>query len=398
MRRLLLSFSLLSCVAGLAGAPAAACMPGLAGARPAPPDAGSVYGRFVTASGSSREPVHLPANAAGVLYEWSRTPGAKAFSIVDAGTGSTLPVRVRRLAALEQLRRLPLLDPVRADLPMLFRIEPAGGFAPGRRYAIRHLAADTTLEVAIDREALDLERSGIRMVAREAARRETLLSVALCSRVTRRALVQETGFSVPAPLARYRARMLSFPLKAPGIAWQAPAGLLRGQESFSEASLLGAQAFGLPDGARHVDAERLPDKAQRTQLAGVFAFLEVEDGWRKSLATSVDIGRTTAPVFDSLAALRQAMRSGSRASLLAQLAATPVREADRAETSSFIALRRAESADDKLQALLQEWTWQRRHGALERTLRRLALHRDDAVRKAAQQAILRVHAQIASAP
>lgn len=396
MRRLLLFLFVLPFLAALASAPAAACMPGPA-VRPPPPDSGSVYGRFVTGAGS-RGAVHLPANAAGVVYEWSRMPGPRAFSIVDVNAGSMLPVRIRRLVALEQLRRLPLLEPVGADVPMLFRIEPAGGFEPGKRYAIRHLADDTAIEVMIDRTALDLERSGIRMVAREPARRETLLSVALCSRVTRRALVQETGFSVPAAMGPYRARMLSFPLKASVIAWKAPADLVRRQEGFSEAPLLGAQAFGLPDGARHVDADQLPERTQSTPLAGVFAFLEVEDGWRKSIATSVDIGRNSAPVLDSLAALRQAIRSGSHARLVAQLAATPLREADRPETSSFLPLRGPQSAGEELEALLQNWTLQRRRKTLERSLRRLARDRDGAVRDAAQQAIARVHAQIAAVP
>lgn len=362
-----------------------------------PPDEIDKFGRFITRSGIAGEVVHLPANAAGVLYQWTSTPRAHGFSIVDVDTGRKLPVRVRRLQALDQLPDMSLVYPVFGAPEPLFRLEPASRFEPGKRYTFRNLANGATTEVAIDRAPIDLNRSAIRMVAKAPAWREMLLFAGDCDRETTRTLLQPVGYTVDAPLGAYRARIVSFPV-APFNSWREAPGLMLGSPGYLDWARLAPRAFGLPDGLHYIVARDVPLEARTLQLASAFAFLEVEDRWHGSIATPVVIGRTSAPVFDSLAALRQAMRGGGRADLLARLAAIPVRHADWPETSSFPDEPKARTHEQQIDAALKEWTRQRRRGALERSLRRLARHRDGALRAAALAAIARVQAQNATLP
>ncbi len=150
-------------------------------------------------------------------------------------------------------------------------------------------------------------------------------------------------------------------------------------------------AYGLPGDSPYLLVERMQARTQATHLVSVFAFLEVEDRWHRSVLTSVDIGPASAPLIDSLVALREAMDSGSQARLVAQLAATPVRAADLPEAGGFH--KPPESMDEKIEALLKQWTFERRARTLDRVLRRLASHRDAAVRAAALKTIARVQLQ-----
>ncbi len=156
--------------------------------------------QFLTVAGSGEDLVHLPAIAAGVLFQWTSTPVARSFSIVEVKSGTRLPVRVKRLAAFEQVSRMPQRDFVFEPPALLFRIEPAGGFEPGKRYRFHDLVNHTATEVMIDPAPLDLNGLAIRMVPARPAWRETLLFSGGCDYVTRKAVVQETAYLVPAAL------------------------------------------------------------------------------------------------------------------------------------------------------------------------------------------------------
>ncbi len=345
---------------------------------------------FVTRPATPGAPVHLPANAAGVLYSSPEHLEKQQFSIVETATGRALEVVLRPVRGAANVDGLPSLQKFSSKRASLYRVEARNGFAPGTRYTVRQRVAGQVLEVAIDREAVDLKRSLVRLRATQPAWRENMGSG--CWGPPEQVLVQAVDYEVPASLAPYRQRLLAVTLKTAGLAWREPEGeqVLR---PFELAQPGFPSAYGLPAGLLHASVDALPAlpaRPLRVSLAAAVAFLEVDSDWHPSAPSFVEIAPERLAPFDSLSGLRAAMRSGDGARIAAQLAVTPVRTSDMRYGGPVIEPEPLGPQDMGRPAALRGWLAQRHRGALEATIYRLMAHREAAVRSAALAALVRV--------
>ncbi len=365
--------------ASVGSPPALACAPMRAGPPfPDPP-------AFLTGAGTPRGPVHLPANAAGVVYRSSGALEARDFSMTDTAAATSLALRIRRLQAPASVAGMPTLERFDKVRDTLYRIEPRSRFEPGKRYAVRDRRTGIVLDLVIDRATVDMAHSGIRVVARQSAWRETVIWYGDCWSSAEQAVVQETRVAVPAALAPYRERMLEVAVQAPGIGWVVPMERISNWPS----DLL-QTARGLRDGVRHASVAGLPARPAPAALASMVAFLEVDDAWHPSAPSAVALGRDSAPRLDSLLGLRAAMRSGDSVLIAAQLAATPLRASDVFTDAHGRSVTAADWSHMGSAAIVQSWAAQRHRAALQANVERLMAHREPAVRSAAVLALARV--------
>ncbi|NHZ39790.1 hypothetical protein [Massilia aquatica] len=342
---------------------------------------------FVTRPATPGAPVHLPANAAGVLYCSPEHLEKQQFSIVETASGRALEVVLSPVRGAGNVDGLPSLQKFDSERASLYRVEARNGFEPGRRYTVRQRVSGQVLEVAIDREAVDLKRSLVRLRATQPAWRENMGSG--CWGPPEQVLVQAVDYEVPAALAPYRQRLLAVTVKAAGLAWRVPEGqqVLR---PFELAQPGFPSAYGLPAGLLHASVDALPALPLRASLAAAVAFLEVDSDWHPSAPSFVDIAPDRLAPFDSVSGLRAAMRSGDSARIAAQLAVTPVRTSDMRYGGPVIEPESLGPEGMGKPAALRGWLAQRHRGALEATIYRLMAHREPAVRSAALPALVRV--------
>lgn len=342
---------------------------------------------FVTRPATPGAPVHLPANAAGVLYSSPEHLEKHHFSIIETVTGTPLEVRVRYMHAVADIDGLPSLQKFTSQRASLYRIEARNGFEPGKRYTVRQRVSGQALEVAIDHQAVDLARSLVRLRATQPAWRENMGSG--CWHAPEQVLVQAVDYEVPAALAPYRHRLLAVPVKTAGLAWRVPDDQ-QDLRPFELAQPGFPSAYGLPARLLHASVDALPERPLRVSLAAAVAFLEVDGTWHPSAPSFVDIARARLPPFDSVIGLRDAVRSGETARIAAQLAVTPVRTSDMRHGAPLDNPGSLGLEEMGKPGLVRGWQAQRHRAALEATIYRLMVHREPAVRSAALPALVRV--------
>ncbi|NHZ88120.1 hypothetical protein F2P45_03640 [Massilia sp. CCM 8733] len=333
---------------------------------------------FVTRALAPRAPVHLPANAAGVVYQSTSALDASAFTIDEEGGQAGLALRVRPLAAPGRLRMLAAMREVNQRKATLFRVEPRAGFEPGKTYAIRRGAQ--VVRVHIDPAVVEMRSAAVDLVPLPGAHLETVIHADPCYPSASRPARQELRYALPAQAQPYRHLMLSLLLRT-----DTQPGPMPGSPDPVDFPLLtDASFFGLGDQVRTIALDA--GVPLTIDSGAVVAFLEVDDGWHRSVSHRITLDPATLPVYDSLDYLRAAIGGGDSAAIRAQLALTPVRESD-------YAVDQPDDAESALRAraeiILQRWRVARRHAALERSLNRLGRHRDPAVRGEALRALAR---------
>lgn len=381
-----LGITLLS--ATLHNAPACSIIPG-------PPEE-LVESRFNYPPSTAAAPIHLPANALGVVYLTRKTMRKADFSITDAGAGHRLPVKLTVLQALKpEIRTLPQPPDRNAGVTGL-RVGPAEGFKPGTAYKIE-AEGEWVLHIVIDHGKVDLRSQKVQLSKVGAPNREYFFDEGWCaiSRNSGIVVYQASTPLMPPGLMRYRERMYAFdhsPIPAGNpIFEQRP--FIR---HYLSAIQMGPPGPMLVDRRHSVHSGEDVASPRKTRVMAHYAFFEVDDAWHETNVLDLTPVRGTIGRKDSLDFLRDALRGKDTQKLRAQLDETPVRG-----TSFAPAFQRrmstaapSETGLDapwgKVTETLADWRYQRRHRTLTEALIKLARHPDAAIRSSALGAIGRV--------
>lgn len=359
---------------------------------PGPPEQ-LVDGRFNYPPSTGAAPIHLPANALGVVYLTRKRMRTADFSITDAGTGQRLPVKLTVLQALKpEIRTLPQPPDRNAGVTGL-RVGPAEGFKAGTAYTIE-AEGEWVLHIVVDHGKVDLRSQKVQLSKVGAPNREYYFDQGWCAmaRASRIVVYQASTPLMPPGLMRYRERMYAFdhsPIPAGNPIFE--------QRPFIR-HYLGAIQVGPPgpmlvDRQHSVHADKDEEAPGKTLVMAHYAFFEVDDAWYETNVLDLTPVRGRIGRKDSLDFLRDVLRAKDTQKLRAQLDETPVRG-----TSFAPAFQRrmstvtpSETAPwSKVSATLADWRYQRRHRALTEALIKLARHPDADIRTSALGAIARV--------
>lgn len=366
---------------------ASACWPG--------PSEATVQKRFNYPPSTAESPIHLPANAAGVVYLTRQTMHEADFAITEAGTRRRLPVKLTVLQALKPEKTERPQPPSWSDAVTGLRIGPSAGFKPGTAYRIA--AAGESVHVMIDHGTVDMSLQKVQLGKDGAPNREYYFSDAGgCSMPSSgTAVYQATTQVVPRALQPYLARMYGVdhapvPSGNP-IFEQRP--FIRYYLSTIQVSDSGPMQLNRLHSVGAGDKLEPPPRQLRMAH---YAFFEVDDAWYETNVLDLTPVPGTIERKDSLDFLREVLRGKDMVKLRTQLDATPVRQ-----TSVSPAFQRRMSTAHpketdqyapwaKVADTLADWRYQRRHRALTQALIQLARHPDAGVRTSALGAIGRL--------
>lgn len=354
-----------------------------------------VQARFNYPPSTAQSPIHLPANAAGVIFLTRKSMPEASFRITEAASGRRLAVRLAALRALkvEKPKRLAPLDWTEGVTAL--RVGPAAGFTPGTAYKIE--AAGDSVNVVIDRTRVDLARQKVHLAKAGAPNREYFFYQGDCPTQdsSGEAVYQTTVQRMPAALVPYLARLYSI-VHAP---------VPRGNAAFDAQPFIGnylsaAIQFGpfhpmQTELLHKVDTDDELRPVGRQQVVTHYAFFEVDDVWHRTNVLDLTPAPGTIARKDTLDFLREALRSKDLKRLRTQLDATPVRQTSlspafqrqmRIPPSRDVDTKKAWSVTETL----ADWRYQRRHRSLTRTLVQLARHPDAGIRASALGAMGRL--------
>lgn len=351
--------------------------------------------RFNYPWSTADSPIHLPANASGVVYLTRETKHAADFTITEAVTRHRLPVKLTVLQALKRAKTDRPDPPDWSDGVTGLRVGPSAGFQPGTAYEIA--AAGASIHLVIDDAKVDLVTQKVQLSKVGPPNREYFFSESGCVmiRSAGTAVYQATTQLIPRALQPYLARIYGVdhsPIT--------PGNPMLEQRPFVR-YYLGALQVG-PAGPLRVDGlhtvgatDDLQPPPKRRRMAH-YAFFEVDDAWYETNVLDLTPAPEAIERNDSLDFLREALRSKDMMTMRTQLDATPVRQ-----TSLSPAFQRRMSTvrlNDiemdapwrKVTETLADWRYQRRHRALIQVLVHLTRHQDAAIRTSALGAIGRV--------
>jgi hypothetical protein len=326
---------------------------------------------FMHASKSRAAPVHLPANAQGVLFPASGTLKASDFRIFKGDKRTPLAVRVTALATAT-----PELLPGQT----IYRIGPVEGFKVGEHYQVtKGRANPVETWVAIDDALVD--PSDVRLALSGPANLETQVRGAPCpSQSTLTTVTQKFGFVPSANLAPYRQLMLGTISANAGIAWAPMPKVHTYGDDY-------VRPGGLQDVLLYAEADHYKGKRAASMMIGAVAFLEVDDGWHAMEPLSIAIDPDKIAAMDSLAYLRQAIAGNNPAEIGKLLDQIPVRATDVADPQ----FRRGWLAmPDAIRDAYATWRSARRKESLRELLDDMARHPDPLVRERAVAAAARL--------
>lgn len=353
-----------------------------------------VQARFNYPPSTAQSPIHLPANAAGVIFLARKSMPEGSFRITEAASGRRLAVRLAALRALklEKSNRLAPLDWIEGVTAL--RVGPAAGFTPGTAYKIE--AAGDSVNIVIDGTRVDLARQKVHLAKVGAPNREYFFYQGDCPMQdsSGEAVYQTTVQRMPAGLAPYLARLYSI-VHAP---------VPRDNAAFDAQPFVGNYLSAIQFGPFHpmqtellhkVDTDDELRPVGRQQVVTHYAFFEVDDVWHTTNVLDLTPAPGTIVRKDTLDFLREALRSKDLNRLRAQLDATPVRQTSLSPTfQRQMRIPPSRDVDTKkawsVTETLADWRYQRRHRALTRTLVQLARHPDAGIRASALGAMGRL--------
>jgi hypothetical protein len=349
-----------------------------------------VQNRFNYLPTTAATPIHLPANASGVVYLTRKTMRKADFLLTEAGTGQRLPVKLTVLQALKPEKMSGPQIPGWADAVTGLRVGPEAGFKPGTAYKIE--ADEESLHFVIDRAKVDLRSQHVQLSKvgppnREYSYYEGWCKIGATSRVE---VYQASKLLAPPGLMHYRERMYGFvhsPFPTGNPVFE--------QRPFIRYYLSAIQmgtAEPMPVDGRHSLNVNEDTQQLQGRVMAHYAFFEVDDAWYQTNVLDLAPVPGTIERKDSLDFLRDAMRSKDMQQLRAQLDATPVRGTSFAPAFQrrVSTVRRSETDLSKVSETLADWRYQRRHRALTEALIKLARHPDAAIRTGALGAIGRL--------
>jgi hypothetical protein len=354
---------------------------------PGPPEV-PVQNRFNYPPTTAATPIHLPANASGVVFLTRKTMRTADFSVTEAGTGHRLPVKLTLLQALKPEIRNPRV-PAWSDGVTGLRVGPAAGFKPGTAYKIE--GADESVHFVIDHAKIDLHSQPVQLSKVGPPNREYSYHGGWCQMggTPGIAVYQASKLVMSPGLMPYRERMYGF----------GHSPFPTGDPVFEQRPFIGYYLSAIQMGpAEPMPLDRLhtlsfnDDSPPSGRAMVHYAFFEVDDAWYETNVLDLTPVRATIERKDSLDFLREALRSKDMHQLRAQLDATPVRATSYAPAFQrrMSTSRPIETDLSKVSQTLADWRYQRRHRALTEALIKLAHHPDAAIRTGALGAIGRL--------
>lgn len=309
---------------------------------------------FLHPSKNPQLPMHLPANALGVLvavFDPPKAVTAKAFSIREWGRDALLPVELKPVKISSNHVYFHGIDQ--------YRVAPKGGFKAGRTYKVEITGAAQEVReenpgeiyVTIDPTIVNLAPGQIKMRLLGVPNKEFLVDdeFSMDGVNSRLGYVQRIGYSMPAAYLPYRDLILTSIHSNSGYVrsissenpyyYQGSIELptnatehrpnASGSEVFREISVFVeiSNDKKVLENSSHRSFEPTRE-VHRNYLTSVVGFAEMGDAF-ETPTTTVTFDPTIVAAKDSLDFLQEAIASKSAVAIREQVCKTPVRMTDR---------------------------------------------------------------------
>lgn len=260
-------------------------------------------------TGKPAQPVHLPANAKGVLFMKNGKVSAGDFQILKGKTRKSVNVA---LVTLRGMQKLPpgIIDTVKAARRQTYRIEPVEGFQSGQSYLIKYMGKPDdggffvkNTFVYIDHHVVNLSEASVQPVGRPGWQSLEYPSACDDSRVH---VMVKQSFRIegPSQWKSYQYHFLTLPARLDNTPWLK-------QDRPIEFHYLDSRANDMWETQPHFMCANVHKGP--TSVAGMsawLAFFEIDDSWHQVKPAKFILHEQRLAQRDGLAALRTAVGTG----------------------------------------------------------------------------------------